>query len=154
MIYFAVDYDAPKTDYPAIERYLYAAKAAVTPYRCGVYGKADLINSVKADAYMQCVAWSGGLVSEKADIYQYEWQGGAEAQAIQKKTGVAVDMNRCADMAAAGLWLPPEEKHWYDDAMRFVSAHGWLSDGRPNDNVTRAELATVLYRIFGGEEST
>jgi hypothetical protein len=146
-IYFCVDYDAPKTDYALIEQYLYAAKASVAPYRCGVYGKADLINSVKADVYWQCVAWSYGLVSDKANVYQYEWQGGDEAQYIAKKTGVGVDMNRCGDMAAAGIWMPPKPKHWYDDAMEWAEKNGLMKDGRPEDAMTRAEVATVLYRF-------
>lgn len=147
VIYYAVDYDAPKSDYPMIEEYLYAAKSACAPYRCGVYGKADLVNSVKADAYMQCVAWSNGLVSAKANIYQYEWQGGKTAQEIAKKAGVAVDMNRCGNMESAGLWIPKKEKLWYEDAMKYVSEHGYMNDGRPNETVTRAELATVIMRV-------
>ena len=146
-IYYAVDYNAPKTDYPLIEQYLYAAKSACVPYRCGVYGKADLVNSVKADAYMQCVAWSDGLVSAKANIYQYEWQGGKTAQEIAKKIGVFVDMNSCGDLERAGIWMPPKQKPWYEDAMNYVSQHGYMTDGRPNDNVTRAELATVIMRV-------
>lgn len=152
VIYFAVDYDAPKNDYAAIEAYLYAAKAACAPYRCGVYGKADLINAVKADAYMQCVAWSYGVVSTKTNVYQYEWQGGAEAQDIARKVGVPVDMDRCENMEIAGVWLPEKKKMWYDDAMRWAEQQGLIKDGRPNDPVTRAELATVLYRIFAPED--
>lgn len=152
VIYFAVDYDAPKNDYAAIEAYLYAAKAACAPYRCGVYGKADLINSVKADAYMQCVAWSYGMVSTKNNIYQYEWQGGAEAQAMAKAVGVPVDMCRSADLNAAGIWMPEQKKMWYDDAMAWTQQQGLIKDGRPNDFVTRAELATVLYRLFAPDD--
>ena len=146
-IYYAVDYDAPKSDYPLIEQYLYAAKAACEPYRCGVYGKADLINSVKADNYMQCVAWSYGLISSKNSIYQYEWQGGPEAQEIYKSTGVPVDMNRCDSLESAGIWLPEKEKHWYDGAISWAESNKLINDGRPLDNVTRAELATVLERF-------
>lgn len=145
-IYFCVDYDAPNTDYPAIERYIYSAKHGCAPYKCGMYGKADLINSVKADCYMQCVAWSYGVVSNKANIYQYDWQGGSEAQAIQKATGIPVDMDRCWDMRAAGIWMPPEQKHWYDDAMKWAAENGLMNDGRPEDYMTRAEVATVLQR--------
>lgn len=153
VIYFAVDYDAPKNDYVAIEKYLYAAKLACAPYRCGVYGKADLINSVHADAYMQCVAWSNGMVSTKNNIYQYEWQGGAEAQAMAKAVGVPVDMCRSTDLNAAGIWMPEKHKMWYDDAMAWAEQQGLIKDGRPNDPVTRAELATVLYRIFAPDDN-
>ena len=151
-IYFAVDYDAPRNDYAAIEAYLYAAKAACAPYRCGVYGKADLINSVKADCYMQCVAWSNGLISAKNCVYQYEWQGGSEAQKICKAVGFPVDMCRCSDMEKAGMWMPEKQKMWYDDAMKWADQQGLIKDGRPNDPVTRAELATVLYRLYAPED--
>lgn len=153
VIYFAVDYDAPKNDYASIERYLYAAKAACSPYRCGVYGKADLINSIKADAYMQCVAWSYGMISAKNNIYQYEWQGGTEAQAVGKAIGVPVDMCRCSNLESAGIWMPEKPKMWYDDAMKWAKQQGLINDGRPEDFVTRAELATVLYRIYGPEDN-
>lgn len=147
-IYFAVDYDAPKSDYKAIEQYLYAAKAACAPYRCGVYGKVDLINSVKADCYMQCVAWSNGALSSKANVYQYEWQGGADAKALAKKVGVAVDLDSCQDLNTAGIWMPTVEQHWYDSAMQWAESNRLMNDGRPNDYVTRAELATVLKRAY------
>ena len=152
VIYFAVDYDAPKSDYQAIDAYLCAAKAACAPYKCGVYGKADLINSVKADAYMQCVAWSYGVQSHKTNVYQYEWQGGTNAKALASKIGVAVDLDGTDDMTAAGIWMPPKPKQWYDDAMAWADRQGLIKDGRPDDPVTRAELATVLYRIFGPED--
>ena len=146
-IYFCVDYDAPKSDYQAIEQYIVAAKYACSPYRCGVYGKKDLIDSVKADAYMQCVAWSNG-VSSKADIYQYQWQGGPEAEALKQKLGFAVDLNKCNDMRKAGMWMPDTESHWYDEPMAYVKDRGILNDGRPNDPITRAEVATVIMRVI------
>ena len=146
VIYFAVDYDAPKSDYAAIEAYLYAAKLACAPYRCGVYGKADIVNSVHADAYMQCVAWSGGLVSSKTNVYQYQWSGGAESQAITKAIGIPVDMCRCEDLNAAGIWMPEKEKPWYEEDMTWARQLGLINDGRPNDPVTRAELSAVLRR--------
>lgn len=136
-IYFAVDYDAPTSDYPAIESYLYAAKQSVSPYRCGVYGKADLINSVKADCYMQCCAWSNGVVSEKTNIYQYQWQGGKEAQAIKKETGVTVDMDRCENLQAAGVWIPKAE-----------TAHEWCVKNGLVDNSMRdvSQIEEIIYR--------
>jgi len=147
-IYFAVDYDAPRSDYAVIEQYLYAAKQAIAPYRIGVYGKSDLINSIKCDCYMQCVAWSYGAVSAKNNVYQYAWQGDEKAKALANKVGFAVDLDRCDDMKAAGMWLPPEKSNWYDDAMAWAAETGLMNDGRPLDYVTRAELATVMQRFY------
>lgn len=148
-IYFAVDYDAPKSDYAAIEEYLYNAKKEINPYRIGVYGKADLINSIKADCYMQCVAWSYGAISSKNNVYQYAWQGDERAKELANKVGFAVDLDSSGDLAVAGMWMPDEKKEWYTDAMRWCAEKGLMTDGRPNDYATRAELATVIYRLCG-----
>ena len=44
---------------------------------------------------------------------------------------------------------------WYADAMNWAKERHIINDGRPNDPVTRAELAMVLYRMFGpGDEKT
>ena len=51
---------------------------------------------------------------------------------------------------------PKTAVHWYDDAMAWAETVGLIKDGRPNDSVTRAELATVLMRYhytFNGEDS-
>ena len=58
-------------------------------------------------------------------------------------------------MKAAGLWMPPEkepETHWYDIQMQWCKDAGLLKDGRPNDPLTRAEAATILYRLYGPED--
>lgn len=155
-IYFAVDYDVPKTDYPAVESYLYAAKQSVFPYRCGVYGKADLINSVKADCYMQCVAWSGGVLSKKANIYQYEWQYGEEAQEIKKRTGVVVDMDTCDDPVSAGLWLPETKDKSLDrqieDATNWAKSVGIIVDGMHDMGQTCLAIYNY-YKVFSPEDS-
>ena len=36
---------------------------------------------------------------------------------------------------------------WYAEAMAWAAENGLINDGRPNDPVTRAELATVLQRF-------
>ena len=155
-IYFAVDYDAPTSDYPAIESYLYAAKKSVYPYKCGVYGKADLINSVKADCYMQCVAWSGGALSQKANIYQYEWQAGAEAQEIKKRTGVVVDMDTCDDLVSAGLWLPETKDKSLDrqieDATNWAKSVGIIVDGMHDMGQTCLAIYNY-YKVFSPEDN-
>lgn len=151
-IYFCVDYDAPQSDYPLIEDYLYAAKQSVSPYKCGIYGKADLINSIKADYYMQCYAWSGGSLSQKTDIYQYEWQGGEEALSIKDKTGVAVDMNKCADMRSVGMWMPSKDSA----QTEAEQAHAWCVENGIVDDSMRdiSQFEVMLMRYNAMQNST
>lgn len=44
------------------------------------------------------------------------------------------------------------QKPWYADAMAWMLAQGLFTEERPNDPVTRAELATVLYRLCGPQD--
>lgn len=63
-------------------------------------------------------------------------------------------MGELAERVTAAL--TPKESHWYDTAMSWVQHHGIMNDGRPNDTVTRAELATMLMRyhaLFGEEDN-
>ena len=158
-IFFACDYFATEADYPIIEQYIRAAQAAVYPYIAGLYGHAGIVdylgNRRACDRFWQCVAWSSGRVSKYTNVYQYQWQGGADAQGIYRKVGFYVDMNRTESMDAAGLWMPKQEPHWYDDAMAWGEKTGIMKDGRPNDPVTRAEAITMLMRyhnIFAAED--
>lgn len=124
--------------------------------------------------FWQCVAWSEGKISKHMNVYQYQWGGGPESKAMQAKIGIPVDMNRSEDLKAAGLWMPPYASYddgegdtilipsnpqgftnepvgatgpaWYDVYMDWAEKFGLIKDGRPNDPVTRAELATVLKR--------
>ncbi len=179
-IYFAVDYCPADGEYDTIAEYLRAAGAACGGYTVGVYGSYYVVEAMArrnaCKKFWQCVAWSNGKVSDKAATYQYQWQGGAEAKAITAKCGFAVDMNACADMADAGFWMPPAAYKeyaeddgsviyapqgggtptpWYADAMAWMKSQGLYTEERPGDAVTRAELAAVLYRMFGpGDEKT
>lgn len=166
-IYFAVDYNAPAADYPTVEAYLRAAAKACAPYKVGVYGSYGVIEAMAqrgaADHFWQCVAWSGGRVSARADAYQYQWSGGAEAKALAEKAGFSVDLDRCADMRKAGLWLPMDvddtptepsdfEGHWAEASIRKAIRKGILQgypDGtiRPSEPVKRGQLAAILDRL-------
>ena len=42
---------------------------------------------------------------------------------------------------------PEEEKHWYDEAVKWGEDNGIMTGGRPNDPVTRAEAITMLHRM-------
>lgn len=155
-IYFACDYCAVADEYPIIEAYIRAAAEACAPYEAGLYGHAGLVDYLAKQGacrrFWQCVAWSLGRLSNYTTVYQYQWSGGAEAVAMREKVGFPVDMNKTTSLDAAGLWMPPTPEpvaHWYDEAMAWAKAQGLIRDGRPEDPVTRSELATVLYRIYG-----
>ena len=98
--------------------------------------------------FWQCCAWSNQRLPA-ADVWQYAWQGDARAKDMAQKTGIlAVDLDSAETLA--GMWLPPveaePEKPWYAEVMQWAEQSGLIMDGRPNDPVTRAELATVLLR--------
>ena len=155
-IFFACDYNIPYGDLQTAEKYLKAAQTALGgKYVAGMYGPQKLMAFLSEGNICrhlwQCVAWSS-FFHDSVSVRQYEWQGGANAKALASKVGFDVDLDDCADMAAAGLWMPDAAKPWYADAMEWAEENGLIMDGRPNDYVTRAELATVLYRIYGPEE--
>ena len=174
VIYFAVDFPPTAAEMDAIAAYLKATALQLGPYRCGVYGCFDLVEEMArrgvAVRICQCVAWSYGKESPHADVFQYAWQDAAAAKALAEKTGLAaVDLDRGTDLRTAGLWLPdapkeypeddggviiepqpqpkPAPEPWYAEAMAWAEVNGLIKDGRPRDNVTRAELATVLQRF-------
>lgn len=160
IIYFAVDYNAPAGDYPLIEQYMLAAQTALgVKYVAGLYGHESIVEylaqrgSVKK--FWQCVAWSN-MFSPYATVRQYAWQGDPRAKAVEAKIGVAVDLD--ATETLAGMWMPGnayedggdtiiEPQPWYAEAMAWAKDAGLINDGRPNDSVTRAELATILQRF-------
>lgn len=152
-IFFACDYNVQKEEYIKVEAYLNEAKKALgDEYEAGLYGHNRIIDYIAQKGlikkFWQCVAWSNGVVSKFTDIYQYQWQGGPQAQALCSKIGVAVDLCTCQDLEAAGLWLPPKKTHWYDDDIAWVEEHKIMNDGRPEDNLTRAEAAAMLHRLY------
>ena len=160
-IYFAVDYEAVANEFPTIEAYIRAAQDACYPYVAGIYGHASLVDYLASKGackhFWQCCAWSYGRVSAHTSVYQYAWSGADESKAMQDKVGFAVDMDRTESMEGAGLWLPPvpeydkpeePKKPWYADDMEWVEQHHIMNDGRPQDNVTRAELAAVMHRFY------
>lgn len=154
VIYYAVDYDAGHSDYDAIEAYLRAASSASAPYAVGVYGSYRVIEEMHrrgaCAAFWQCCAWSYGRLSEYADAYQAEWSGTEAAKALAAQVGFAVDLDEAESLDT--FWRPEPIAHWYDEAMAWAKAEGLIRDGRPEDFITRAEIATVLYRLCHGEE--
>ena len=173
-IFFACDYDVPDSDLIRCENYITAAQSAMGGvYEAGCYGPEKIVSflSDRGDCFKfwQCCAWSNQFLPV-ASVRQYAWQGDARSRAMAKKLGIAaVDLDAGEDLR--GLWGPsqsaaqtappegeprpsqppseavsPEGEPWYDEAMAWAEAQGLIMDGRPNDDVTRAELATVLQR--------
>lgn len=153
VVFFACDYNAPAEDFAAIEAYLRTAKHSVEPYGVGLYGPERVVAEMSARGacyyYWQCVAWSNQFLP-CADVRQYAWQGDVRAMDMAKKCGIgAVDLDSAETLA--GMWLPPEAPEvdpWYKHQMEWAKENGLIMDGRPNDYVTRAELATEQERAF------
>ena len=147
-LYFAVDYVPPLHDYDAIEAYFRTAAANCAPYGCGIYGPfaivEEIVRRIPTLYVWQCVGGSGGKVSELADVYQYQWQGGGEAQALAAELGYAVDLDTCEDMSKAGLWLPDAPKPWYTDTVNWALKEGIVTEARPTDFATRAEVMQMI----------
>lgn len=164
-IYFAVDYNAQPKDYNAIEAYLRAAAKQIQGYKVGVYGSFAVIEEMArrgaAECFWQTYAWSAGKKSRKANLHQYK-NGVAMA-------GITVDLND--SFGGEGFWdtnpktQPAPEKIEYIEAFNDVPKTHWaakeiqecadkgLLDGfpdgsfKPDEPVTRAQLATVLLRL-------
>lgn len=157
-IYFAVDYDASPKDYDLIEQYLRAAKTAIGGYRVGVYGSASVIDEMArrkaADCFWQTYAWSHGVKSKNANIYQYS-NG-------QDVSGVSLDLNE--SFGGEGWWntkapvvvkpTPDEEdepnlkKADADKVIALLSAaHGLTNSKEARDEVHR--LANELRKASG-----
>ena len=76
-IYFTVDFDAQEADMPAILAYFEGVQHNLGGYRMGAYGGIRtlqaLFDSHVRPAYLwQTIAWSGGQVFDRADLYQNE----------------------------------------------------------------------------------
>ncbi len=112
ILYFAADFEALRDDLPAVRAYMQAVKQEILPYyRAGVYGSYRVIEELRGtvSGLWQCVAWSGGRVSDALTVYQAQWQGTAECRALAQKVGFAVDINVCPDMDRAGMWSYRQE---------------------------------------------
>ncbi|MBX6353725.1 MAG: peptidoglycan-binding protein [Thermoflavifilum sp.] len=103
-IYFTVDFDAQDKDLPAIARYVDVLLDTVKEYAVGIYGPKRVVDYLagrqRRPAYFaQTCAWSGGQLSDHADVYQYETD--------QRLAGIAVDLDLAT--ADAGTWFVKRE---------------------------------------------
>lgn len=72
--YFAVDFDAQDSQMPQIQAYFDGVEHILGADRVGVYGSKRVIDYFAPQfRYLwQTYAWSGGLLSDEATLYQYE----------------------------------------------------------------------------------
>jgi len=145
VICFAIDYNPPKSDYAAITEYLCNASTTAAPYRLGAYAPSALVRELGPliPAYWwRTYAWNDGAVD--ADAYQTSYQDDAAAVAVRKQVGFAVDLDEAKSLS--GMWAPitpvPEDLVW-------AREHGFLTEGQPDDAVTKSEMATILRRVYG-----
>lgn len=145
IICFAVDYNPPKSDYAAITEYLCNASSTAAPYRLGVYAPSAIVRELRSlvPAYWwRTYAWNDGPVD--ADAYQTAYQDDSAAVAVRNQVGFAVDLDEAKSFQ--GMWVPenlvPEDLIW-------AREHDFLLDGQPEDAVTKAEMATILRRVYG-----
>ena len=133
ILYFAADFDACPEEMSALRAYLTAARDQTGPYEVGVYGSYRVVEAMRgsvARGYWQCVAWSGGRVSDAMTVYQAQWQGAEEARALGAKLGFAVDIDECPDTARAGMWPPrqPEPVAEKEDGMDGMERYNSVAE--------------------------
>jgi hypothetical protein len=151
-IYFAVDYDAKKKDFNAIEAYLRAAAKEIPGYKVGVYGSyaviEEMVSRKAAAHFWQTYAWSGGRKSDHANIFQYK--NGASL------ANVSLDLNE--SYGNEGWWntKPIEEAKdvpgvvkpaGADYTAKIVVNDKLVSFGRVVDGRLEVKIADVLQEI-------
>lgn len=156
-IYFAVDYNAPSSDQPAIDEYLKGAAAAIGIGRVGVYGSYAVVERCHARKtatwFWQTYAWSAGEVSTHAHFLQYK-----NGQTIG---GATVDLNE-SKQADFGAWTKevvvatPKPAINPPVVTKPNVAMQWALDNKivdpdiiPNGAITWHSLIWTLYRARG-----
>lgn len=161
-IFFAADYDVPQSDLIYAEQYILAAQSALGKYVAGIYGGERVCEFLSTRGscrkVWQCVAWTSTFI-EAANVRQYAWQGDSRSKAMAAACGIAaVDLDATEDMKGAGLWLPfneyedgdgviietPKPKPWYQDTVEWAQKEGIVTEARPTDCATRAEVMQMI----------
>jgi len=173
-IFFAVDYDAPKSDFDAFEQFLKGVKEVFgDDYFAGIYGKYDVIEEMaKRGAckyFWQTLAWSKGKLSKYADLYQYKID--------TIVNGINVDLNECFNpqifwgqykeetkvIEPAPVEIKPNvktlemyddvpENHWAASSIKKAYEKGIMKGVSTrkfglNQEITREEIVTVFNNL-------
>lgn len=136
-IYFAVDYDAPASDFDKIEAYMRAADEQLTGYELGVYGSYSVVKAMSdcgvTTKLMQTYAWSRGQKDDPISIYQYQNDitvngigidlDESDGDAGGWKVGMAIQKQSVLNAEVAETiiktWISPE---WHDAEEKKVGA--------------------------------
>lgn len=108
-IYYSCDQQVSDSQMPQVMAYLHAADSGPHPSRC--YAQYSVVERFGRPAW-QTIAWSSGLVSKHAVLYQYEIN--------QDFHGSAVDYNRILDIDQLGAWWPEGSEHDMPTAKEIV----------------------------------
>ena len=150
VIAFAVDYDAPAADIPAIQAYFRAAgEQLFGSYLLGCYAPAAALEALREFCNWRwlCYAWAYGRHPD-ADAYQTAWQGDAAAKALAAKTGIAaVDLDEAKSLA--GLWQPDKPQSEEETALAWAVENGIVDDSMRDVGQT----ALMLWRYHGKDLS-
>jgi hypothetical protein len=151
-IYFAVDYDAPPSDYDAIEQYFRGcAKALKGEYEVGGYGSESLTEEMFRRGVIKHI-WQTKAWSKKDSVNRniYQIQNGITS------AGVEGDLNYSYGNEGGWTLMPKitpfldvPEGYWAEKSIANLVdlgiVHGYTdSTFKPDEPMTRAEVAVVL----------
>lgn len=153
-IYFSCDQQVFASTMPAVMAYLHAADSGPHPSRA--YGQYSVLERFGRPGW-QTIAWSSGLISKHAVLYQYEIE--------QDFHGSAVDYDQIIDIDQLGAWWPEGSEHdmptaqeianavWAEqlgDGTTKQSAAAWLKQARNNSD-RKALVALLLSKLPADE---
>src|SRR5882762_6403762 len=101
-IYFSADFDVTDAERPAVRDYFRGVRDGLAGlFRAGVYGEASVVDDLHSrgltDVEWQTYAWSGGVLSPQADLYQFK-----NGQVL---AGASVDFDKIIHPSELGaLW--------------------------------------------------
>lgn len=142
-IYFAVDYDAAKSDFDKIENYLRAVTAVLPGYNVGVYAEYEVIEEMSkrkaCQSFWQTYAWSSGKKSTYANIYQYE--NGVNIE------GMTIDLNQ--SFGNEGWWdtNPAPLPVTNDNEVKVIIDDVLVTTGKLVNGRIEAKLSIVLNAL-------
>lgn len=141
---YSMDEDVSPANWPPILAYYTAAAKAHPQFDAGAYGEASLIEFLHSRGFtrgmFQTYAWSGGVRSQNADLYQY-----LNGQTV---AGASVDFDRIIDAAGIGAWWPPGHPL---DSGNQTQLKGFLMDLSADQ---QAEMYHVLHFLGAAFEGS